>query len=100
MQLVIDLLLLELELFLVGQVLPLATTADSEVVTEGRRAYLTKFNKAYHLAFGKGVFLATDLNVTDITRYTERHEYHQIVPVEKTFSLGGNRLYRYALKER
>ena len=100
MQLVIDLLLFELELFLIGQVLPLAATANTEMVTEGRRAYLTKFYKTHHLALGKGMLLTTNLNVTDVTRYAERHKYHQIIPVEKALSLGGNRLYCYALKER
>ena len=99
-QLVIDLLLLELQLLWIGEVLPLAATTDAEVLTERNRAYITIFNKAHHLALGKGVLLAADLDVAHITRHAERHEHHEVVPVEQALSLGSHRLYLNALKER
>ena len=60
-QLVEDLLLLELQLRLVGQILPLTTTAHTEMFAEGHRAYLTIFYKPHHFALGKGVLLPSDL---------------------------------------
>ena len=99
-QLVEDLLLLELQLRLVGQILPLTTTAHTEMFAEGHRAYLTIFYKPHHFALGKGVLLPSDLYVADITRHAERHKHHQLLPVEQAFSLCGNSLYRHALKER
>ena len=52
-QMVEYLLLFELQLFVVGQILPFTTTADTEMLTEGSRAYITIFYKAHHLALGK-----------------------------------------------
>ena len=100
MQLVVDLLLLELELLLVGQILPLATATDAEVLTERCRAYLTIINKAHYLAFSEGMLLATNLHVAHIARHTERYEHHEFVPVEQTLTLSCYSLYRNALKER
>ena len=99
-QLVVYLFLFELQLLLVGQVLPLAATTNAEVFTKRYRAYITIFNKAHHLAFGKGVFLAPDLYVTHVARHAERHKYHQFFPVEQTFALSSHGFYCYALKER
>ena len=67
-QLVEHLLLLELQLRLVGQILPFTATAHTEMFTEGYRAYLTIFYKPHHFALGKGVLLPSDLYVADITR--------------------------------
>ena len=100
MQLVVDLLLLEAELLFVGQVLPLATAADTEVLTERSRAYLTIITKAHHLTLGEGVLLTAYLHVAHIARHAEGYEHHELVPVEQTFALGSYGLYRYALKER
>ena len=99
-QLVVHLLLLEFQLLFIGQILPLTTTTDTEVFAEGNCAYLTICNKAHHLALGKGVLLATNLYVTNIARYAEGDEDHQVLPVEQAFSLSGHSFYRYALKER
>ena len=98
-QLVEDLLLLELQLLFIGQVLPLTTATDAEVLTKGYRAYLTIFYKAHHLALGKGVLLTTDLNVADVARDTERHKDDQLVPMEKTLAFSGHSLYHNTLKE-
>ena len=67
-QLVEDLLLFELQLFRVGQVLPLTTSTDTEVLAEGGRAYITIYYKAHHLALGEGMLLAPDLHVAHIAR--------------------------------
>ena len=99
-QLVKDLLLLELQLFRIGQVLPFATATDTEVLAERFHAYITIFYKTYHLALSKGVLLATDLHVAHITGHTEGYEHHQIVPVEQALAFGCHSLYRHALKER
>jgi hypothetical protein len=100
MKLVVDLLLFELELLLVGQILPLTTATDPEMFAEGSRAYLTIINKAHHLTLGEGVLLTAYLHVAHIARHAEGYEHHELVPVEQTFALGSYGLYRYALKER
>ena len=99
-QLVEYLLLLELQLLGVGQILPLAATADTEVLAEGSRAYITILYKAYYLAFGKGVLLASDLHVAHIAGHAKRHKHHQLLPVEQALPFGCHSLYRHALKER
>ena len=91
-KLVIDLLLLELQLLLVRQVLPLAAAAHAEVLAEGCRAYLTIFYKLHHFAFGKRVLLALYLHVADVARHAEGHKHHQVVPVEQAFALGSHGL--------
>ena len=99
-ELVEYLLLLELQLFLVGQVLPLTASADTEVLTEGGRAYIIIYYKAYHLALGEGMLLTSDLHIAHVAGHAEGYKHHQIVPVEQTLPFGGNSLNRYALKER
>ena len=98
-ELVVDLLLLELQLLLIGQVLPLAATADTEMLTEGYRAYLTIFYNTHHLALGERMFLTTNLYVADVTRNAERYKHHHIIPVEQALPFGGNGLYLDTLKE-
>ena len=100
MQLVIHLLLLELQLFLVRQILPLAAATYTEVRAEWYRAYITIFYKAYNLTLGKLLLLTTELNVTYTYRHTEGYKYHQVIPVEQTFAFSCHRLYTNALKER
>ena len=99
-QLILYLLLLELELFLIGQVLPFTAATNAEMFTERCRAYLTIFYEAHHFALGKGVLLAPYLYVADIAWYTEWHKHHQFLPVEQAFPFSGNCFYRHALKER
>jgi hypothetical protein len=82
MQLVINLLLFELQLLLVGQVLPLTTATDTKVLTEGIRAYITIFYKTYYLALGKGVFFASDLHVAHVAGHAEGDKHYKVVPVE------------------
>ena len=98
-QLVVDLLLLHAELFLVGQILPLAAATHAKVLTERHGAHLAVFNEAHHLALGERVLLAAYLHVADITGYAPRHEYHHIVPVEQTFALCRRGFYRYSLQK-
>ena len=94
-QLVFHLLMLRFQLLVIGQVLPFATSADTEMLAERRFTYLTIFNKSHHFALGKGVFLTSDLYVTNIARNTERYEDHQVVPMQQTFALSGNSLNFY-----
>jgi hypothetical protein len=100
MQLVINLLLFEFQLFRIGQILPLATTADTEMLAEGYRAYITVFYNPHHFTFGKGVFLTANLYIAYIARNAERNEHNHVFPVEQALSLSGHSLYLYALKER
>ena len=86
MKLVEDLLVLELQLLLVGQVLPLAASANTEMLAERNRAYLTIFYKAHYVALGKRVFLPTYLHVDNIAGHAERYKDNQLVPVEQAFS--------------
>jgi hypothetical protein len=91
-QLVEYLLLLELQLFFIGQVLPFATTAYTEVLAKRYGAHLAVFYKAHHLALGKRVLFASYLDITNIPWHAEWYEDHQVVPVEQTFSFGSNGL--------
>ena len=93
-------LLLELQLLLVGQILPLASAADAEVLAEGRCAYITIINESYHLALSERVLLATYLHVNDVARYTERHENNEFVPVKQALAFGGYGLNRDILYHR
>jgi hypothetical protein len=70
------------------------------VLTEWYRAYLTIINKAYYLALGEGVLLASNLHVAHIARHTKRYEDHELVPVKQALALGSYGLYCNALKER
>ena len=99
-ELVEDLLLLKLQLLRIRQVLPFATAADTEVLTERFHAYITILYKAHYLALGEGVFLATDLHVAHITGHAEGYEHHQVIPVEQALAFGCHSLYGHALKER
>ena len=87
-------------MLLVRQILPLTTSADSEVLTERNCAHLTIFYEAYYFTFGKGMFFATYLYVAHVTRYAERYEYNEFTPVEEALTLGGYCFYCDALKER
>jgi len=100
MELVVNLLLLELQLLLVWQILPLATAADTEVFTEGGRAYLTILYKANHLPLSEGVLLTAYLHVAHIARHAEGYEHNQFLPVEQALSLSCHSLNHNALKER
>ena len=62
------------------------------MLTEGYRAYITIFYKAYHLTLGKRVLLATNLHVTHIARHTEGYKHHHLVPMEQALAFSGNGL--------
>ena len=96
-QLIEDLLLLEPELLVVGQVLPLAASADAEVLAEGHGTYLALLDETYDLALGKRVLLAAYLYVADVAGHTPGHEHHEVAPVEQALALGGHGLNRHAL---
>jgi hypothetical protein len=87
-------------LLFVRQILPLTTSADSEVLAERNGAHLTIFYEAYYFTLGKGMLLATNLYVAHITRYAERYEYYEFPPVKEALTLSGYCFYRDALKER
>ena len=96
-QLVLHLLLLELQLFLIGQVLPLTASADAEVLTEGHGTNLARLHNPHHLALGKRVLLAPDLNVAHVAWHAPGHKHHQVLPVEQAFPLGSHRFNGDAL---
>jgi hypothetical protein len=98
--LVEHLLLFEFQLLLVRKVLPLTTSAHSEVLAEGNRAYLTIFYDANYFALGKGMFFASNLYVAHVSRHAEWYKYYKVVPVKQTLAFGCNSFYRDALKER
>ena len=68
--------------------MPLAASTDTEMFAERYRAYITIFNKAHHLALGKGMLLAADLDVADVARDTEGYEHDEVVPMEQALSFG------------
>ena len=100
MQLVVHLLLLKLQLLLVGQVLPLATAANAEMLAERSRAYITIFYNTYNLALCKRMFLAAYLHVNNVARHAPGHKNYQFVPVEQAFPLGSHGFDGDALKYR
>ena len=75
---VIHLFLLGLELLLVWQVLPLASSAHSEMLAERSLAYLTIFYKAYNLRLAVAVLLFLHLQVNHVSRHTEWHKHHHV----------------------
>ena len=67
------------------------------MAAEGGRAYITIINESHNFALGKGVFLATYLNIAHITRDAVRYKYHELIPVEQTLAFCSDSLYLYAL---
>ena len=98
-KLVFHLLLFELNLLLVWQVLPLTTTANTEVSAEWGRAYITIFAESNNFALGKRVLLAANLYIAYIAGHAEWNKHHHVVPMEQAFAFSGNCLYHNTLKE-
>ena len=78
-QLVENLLLLEPQLLLVRQVLPLASATYAEMLAHGLCAQLTVFHKPSHLCFAVIVLLFLYLEVNNVARNGERHEHDKVV---------------------
>ena len=88
-QLVKDLLLLHAQLFVVGNLLPLATAAHAEVLAERLGAHLAVFMKTDDFCFHERVLLTANLQVDDIARHSPRYKHHHLVNACHRFSFGG-----------
>ena len=100
MQLVVNLLLLGLELLLVGQVLPLATTANAEMLAKGNRSHLAHLHKAGHPGLTILMLALGNLQIHHVTWHAERNKHGHVIHMGDTFPLGGNRLYGDILEQR
>lgn len=75
-QLIKDLLLLGFKLLLIGQILPLATTTDAEMLTERLRTHLTLLDEVDDAALGIFVFLTIDLHIDNIAEHRTARRPH------------------------
>ena len=80
-ELVEHLLLLSLQLLLVGQILPFASAADSEMLAHWLRAYVALLDEAYYFRLAVAVFLLAYLQVNHVAGHGERHENNHVVDV-------------------
>ena len=98
-QLVAHLLGLEAQLFLVGQVLPLAAPANPEMGAEGLRAQRRFSDVADHESLHEPAALGAYLHIHHIARNGQRHEHHHVVPASHRLAFGGERRYFKPLDE-
>ena len=89
-QLILHLLLFRFELLLVGQVLPLASATHTEMLAEGRYAYLTIFNESHHLSLAITVFFLLHLQVNNIPWHGKRHKNHHVVHASQSLTFGSH----------
>ena len=78
-ELVVYLLLLCLELLLVGQVLPFAASAHSEMLALRLCAQFALLYKSYNLCLAVVVLLLAHLQVYHVARHGEWHEHYHVV---------------------
>ena len=88
-QLVFHLLLFHLELCLVGQLLPLATAADAEMLAERLYAYITIFLISNDLCLHVRVFFSAYLQVDNVAWYSPWHKHHHVVHSGQRLPLSG-----------
>ena len=99
-QLVFHLTLLGLELCAVGQILPFASTAHSEMLANGHLPHLTIREESHHLAFTITMLLFLQLNVHNIPGYTKGDKHHHIVNTCQGLALGSHVCNGYSLQKR
>ena len=99
-QLVVHLLLLGFELLLVGQVLPLASSADTEMLAHRLFAYFTLLDESYNLRLAVAVLLLAHLQVHYVARHSERNEDHHVVNMRQRFAFSSHRFNGHVLKYR
>ena len=87
-QLVEDLLLFHPKLFVVGNLLPLATATDTEVLAERLCASRTIFVEPDDFSLHERVFLAANLQIDDVARYCPRYEHYHFIYSRQCFALG------------
>ena len=92
-----DLCLLCLQLLGVGQGLPFASAADTEVLASRLYPYGAPLYEVYGTRLTVLMLLFGDLQVYYIAGDDERHKDDLVVDVCHAFSLGGNALYLYIL---
>ena len=85
-----DLLLFVLELFGIGQDLPLASAAHPEMLASRLTADFARFYDAQHFRLHEGVLLLGDLQIDDIARHAVRHKGDDVVDAHQGFAFGGH----------
>jgi hypothetical protein len=78
------------QLLLVWEDLPFAATALAVVLATRFAAYRRRLNDALYTSFHEGVFLASDLDIYDITWYAVWHEEHHVIYASEGFAFGSN----------
>ncbi len=91
---------LEAQLLVVGQVLPLAASADAEVLAEGFGTVRRPLHVAHHGALHVAAALHADLHVHHVARHGHRHEDHHLLPAAHRLAFGGQRGYLKTLDQR
>ena len=99
-ELVAHLLALEAQLLVVGQVLPLAAAADTEVFAEGLHTQRRAAHVADHVTLHVAAALGPNLDVDHVARYGHRDEDHLFVPAPHRLAFGGERRYFESLEQR
>ena len=87
-KLVADLLRLVVELCLVWEILPLATSADAKVLADRLTTLLRLVDKAHYPALHKATVLFGYLHINNIARNGHRHKYHHALVVSHRLALG------------
>ena len=98
-ELVVNLLLFGLQLHLVGQWLPLATSADSEMAAE---RFQTVFRRGHHPcdeSLHIILLFLRNLHIHNVSRHCELHEQNRAVNPCNSLALSRNRLNPDILKD-
>ena len=96
-ELVEHLALLHPQLFGIGQDLPLAAAADTEMGAHRRHTQTAGLHQAHHLGLAVVLALLAHLHVDHVARHYERHEDHLLVDMGYAFALGGAVFYLHIL---
>ena len=97
-QLVINLLLLGLKLHAVGERLPFASAADSEMWTERFQPVRRRGHKPQYITLHVVFLLFGDLDVDCISRHGKRDEQYRPVDFCDSLALGGHTFYLYVFE--
>ena len=88
-QLVVHLLLLHLQLFLVRKLLPLATATDAKMLAERLGTQMTIGDIPDDLSLHETMFLATNLQVANITRNSPGNKDYHVVDASYGLAFSG-----------
>ena len=92
-ELIVNLLLLSFQLFLIRKILPLAASADAEMLANRSGTNIAQLLEINYFSFHERTFLLDNLHIDNIARNTERNKHHLVLMMEKAFTLGSNTLY-------